>query len=129
MTSVNNYDDPFQPNNRPKPLDQEINDGENLIWSQTNDDVEIRVSGIPLTVTAKSIKVHFKSSSLKVELPNTEASEGSSEGKLLGPSGAELYGPIHSSECTWSLDTQGSGKVLVITLAKADSLRWLKLLK
>jgi len=131
LSSVNNYDDPFIPTNRPLPPDRDISEGDHLIWSQTNDEVEIRITGLPSSTSAKSITVNIKPTKIHVSLPPgiQVTNPESIFDRLVSNDGAELYGLVHPGDMTWSLENSGSGKTLAITLSKVDSLNWLSLLK
>lgn len=126
MTSIVNDEDKYRPELNPKPPDHDIAEGENLIWSQTDGDVEVRVINLPQTITAKSIKVVIKSNRLSIQLPNTVSF---SIPKLQDSNGGELFSTIHPDESTWALDSIGSTKTLIISLAKATKLRWLTLIR
>jgi hypothetical protein len=126
MTSIGNAEDKYRPELNPQPPDRDIAMGDNLIWSQTDGDVELRVTNLPASITAKTIKVVIKSNRLQIRLPNDIPLSIS---KLQDADGGELFSSIHPDESTWTLDSSGSTKTLIVSLAKASKLRWLTFIR
>lgn len=94
----------------------ETNPGK-IIWTQTDDELEIRLR-TSLSTTSKDVKVVMKTTSLQIVIKTVEPTDlDSIERRLVD--GAQLFDRINVADSTWSLESNKEGKVLVITLAKA----------
>ena len=101
-----------------------------LQWSQTSEDIEIKVF-FPLKYATKDVRVVVKPTQLKLAFPSILGSEEDRElRKLQEPDGMELFGKVKVDESGWSIDSEGGRRCLSITLTKAaEGLRWLTLLR
>ena len=98
-----------------------------LSWNQTADEVEIRFA-LAADQTATVLAVIISSSSLRISLKSGELLTD------IGPqyqtlTGASFFGKVLKDDSMWSVSTEDNIKVLCVTLAKADSKNWSKLLK
>jgi hypothetical protein len=101
-----------------------------LVWTQTNDDIEISIKIGP-TVASKDVRVIFKTSMLFINIkdfaidpvrsPMLTALTTAGKGNLLGP--------IQVDESTWCLSGTGAERALVVTLTKSTTTSWQTLLK
>ena len=95
-------------------LDTSEKEGDDFRWSQSVDDVELRVP-VDGTTTSKTLDVKFGANSLSVNV-KTGVSPMSNE--KIGWEKVKLGGPVIIDDCTWSLEKKGEGKELVISLGK-----------
>lgn len=102
----------------------------NLTWTQTLEDVEIRIKVDP-SVTSKSAQIVIKSNRLMILLPTTLPNSGVIEQKLsqAESKGGELFDKVDVDESSWSLEGMGNEKTLIINLTKDKRMRWLTLLR
>lgn len=97
-----------------------------LSWNQSAEEVEIRFA-LAADQTAKVLSVTISSSSLRISLKSGEVLAD------VGPqyqssTGANFFGKVTKDDSMWSVSTEDNVKVLCVTLAKADSKNWSKLL-
>jgi hypothetical protein len=94
--------------------DMEV-DEEGYKWKQTDEEVEI-TGRLPDGTNKKDIKVDFRPKLCKVSV----------KGELLF--GGPLGGSVEADECTWTLDSDGAGPYIQLTLPKDSSSdhRWAK---
>jgi hypothetical protein len=94
-------------------------------WSQTEDEVEIRMK-IPEGLTTKQLSVLFAQTSVCVTKKNAGTGPGTEVPGLdarfqqQDPQ-PQLHGRINVSESSWSVAEEHEGRILTITLCKANS--------
>jgi hypothetical protein len=97
-------------------------------WTQSNDDVELRIL-VPITTTSKQCQIQFRKNSIKVVVHQETILEGTT------------YDPIAVDECTYTLEDiqnprqetsteQQQQRELCITLGKVETGRtWMYIVK
>jgi len=88
-------------------------DEEGFKWQQTDEEVEI-TGRLPDGTSKRDIKVEFRAKICKVVV----------KGTLLF--GGGLGGSVEADECTWTLDSDGEGPYIQLTLPKDGDQRWAK---
>ena len=115
--------------NLSKPTAADTNSGNSILqWSQTTEDVEVRMY-LPFEYSAKDVKVVMTPSHLKISFPSPISSDDNKDlMRIQAADGAELFSRIKVDESGWSMDAEKGNKCLQITLSKAvEGLRWLTL--
>jgi len=98
-----------------------------LEWSQTNDEVEVRIR-TGQNINKADIAVKMQAKKLQVTIRNATASwsdSSSAASKILSPTGAELYSTIDPDCSAWTIDrSKHDDAVIVFTLSKVREVRW-----
>lgn len=79
-------------------------------WTQTEDELEVVVT-IPSDATSKDVKVKFKPQALIVQCRDTTVS-------------VNLFERVEVDGCTWTLDSKGDRKAIIITMEKVEQALW-----
>jgi HSP20 family molecular chaperone IbpA len=107
-------------------------ENEALNWTQSEDEVEVRVK-VPGNLKASDFNIQIKSSKLQILLKSGQTIPFSSEGnvgKIFQAGGAELARKIDPDSSSWQLEKSKDGKetTIILTLGKDSKARWLELL-
>lgn len=102
--------------------------GEGFTWSQTAEEVEVRVR-VPQISTAKNIRVVIGATALRITLPSTTSSSDEPDLDKRLVTGATLFEKVSAGESTWTIENERGGagagvRVLCISLAKANNQTW-----
>lgn len=106
--------------------ESEFAEGQSYVWTQTSDDVEVRMK-LPAGLLSKQISVKITSSGLFVARKTGAAIEGVDAIFSSSAEGAKLSGPVNVEDSSWSIAEEREGRLLTVTLCKAKNSTWKKL--
>ena len=95
--------------------------GKLYTYAQDNEEVVIEVK-VPAETKAKDVRCAFKPDSVALSVATLPEAQ---RDVLSG----ELFQRVKADECSWSLANAGAERVLQVTLAKQQPLRWLGVLR
>jgi len=108
-------------------VESEFSEGQSYVWTQTNDDVEVRMK-LPTGLLSKQINVKISSSGLYIARKAGGAVEGVDAIFSSSAEGAKLSGAVNVEDSSWSIAEEREGRLLTVTLCKAKSSTWKKLI-
>lgn len=100
-------------------------------WTQTGEEVEVRIAlpASPIKASDLTIKIKSKSLHIAPKLPSLEPwASGQPVHEVMSAEGAQLGGAVDVDSSGWTLERQKDGVVvIVVTLAKASKGDWASL--
>lgn len=120
----------------PAPPASEFAANEAFVWTQNEDEVEVRMR-LPAGMVSKHLCVQISADRLYVGRKNAAGpAQAALEGvdarfSAEGPQGrgARLHGQVTAADCTWSVADEREGRMLTVSLAKAKTQTWKALLQ
>lgn len=105
----------------------EFSEGQSYVWTQTNEDVEVRMK-LPAGLLSKQISVKITPSGLFIARKTGGPIEGVDPVFSSGAEGAKLSAPVNVEDSSWSIAEEREGRLLTVTLCKVKNATWKKLI-